>query len=395
MLPCLLNIPDKCYLLFLSNAVSWLYTTTLVGLMSSVVSEIWQAKQHPRTASLAEGWETTTPLPTPRQLREMVPLSQELVAFQATTRQEIADILTYHGGRRLLIVGPCSLHDVEATLEYALRLKALAREVRRSFCIIMRCHFEKPRTSSGWKGMLYDPFLDGSYDVAAGLSMTRRLLRDILELGVPIAAEFLTATTPQYLGDVVSYGFVGARTVASQPHRQLASGLPMPVGVKNGTDGTLDAAIHTVSLIQEQHVFIGMDCDGKPVRVKTRGNPHSHLVLRGGDGGPNYHPGDIAETLSVLRQAGLKERLIVDCSHDNCGKVYGKQAEVFMNVVEQMVDNGFIRGLALESNLLPGRQDLTKHTPPHRGVSLTDPCLDIDATEELILAARARLRGSP
>lgn len=359
--------------------------------MSSVVTEIWQDEQHP---CALEGWEATTPLPTPRQLKAEVPLSPELAEFQHVARQHIVDVLNSRCQKRLLIVGPCSLHDVSANMEYALQLYDLAQEVRDVFYVVMRCHFEKPRTSSGWKGMIYDPHLDGSYDVATGLTTTRHLLRDILAIGVPVAAEFLTATTPQYLGDMVSYGFVGARTVASQPHRQLASGLPMAIGVKNGTDGAFEAAIHTIGILREQQVFIGMDSDGRPVRVKTHGNPHGHLVLRGGEGGPNYSAGDVAEACRLLRRAGLPQRLVVDCSHDNCGKVYSQQERVFDGVVEQIyAGNECIRGITLESNLHAGRQELKSDVPLKYGVSLTDPCLDIATTREMVLSAYKKLRG--
>jgi 3-deoxy-7-phosphoheptulonate synthase len=286
----------------------------------------------------------------------------------------------------LLIVGPCSIHDVDAGLEYGRRLAALAREVSDRVMIVMRVYFEKPRTTVGWKGLIMDPHLDGSNDIAAGLRIARAFLRDVLDLGLPTATELLDPITPQYIADLVCWSAIGARTAESQTHRQMASGLSMPIGFKNGTDGSVQTAVNAIRAASQPQTFLGINLEGAASAVVTAGNPNCHIVLRGGSGGPNYSPEHIAGTERQLEAAGLIKSIMVDCSHDNSAKMPERQPEVMRALLAQVeAGNTSILGGMIESNLLAGSQPFPQPIEKLlRGVSITDGCIDWDTTESLV-----------
>ncbi|HSX10528.1 MAG TPA: 3-deoxy-7-phosphoheptulonate synthase [Chlamydiales bacterium] len=322
-------------------------------------------------------------LPTPSQIKHELPLIAR--DFIADARRTAQKILERKDERLVVIVGPCSIHDSESALEYARRLKKLTPEIERSFFPIMRLFIEKPRTRLGWKGMLYDPHLDGTNDIAAGLRKSRELFLQIADLGVACATELLEPIATPYFDDVVVWGLIGARTSASQPHRQMASGLHFPVGFKNDFRGELDVAIAGILTSRIPHSHIGINARGHVAALETRGNPLSHLVLRGSESSPNYDPESIANALRELREHRLEQRLIIDCSHGNCRKDHRRQGEVFASVVEQAVENKAIAGLMLESHLFEGKQPLgDARSLLNYGVSITDPCLDWEQTSSLL-----------
>lgn len=329
----------------------------------------------------------TDPLPSPQQLLEEIPCSPKQRKFVETTRQDIRNILDGVDNRFLLIVGPCSIHDITAAKEYASLLYTLSKQLGDMFCIVMRVYFDKPRTVMGWKGLLNDPLLDNSHDIATGLRWTRQLLLDLAEMGVATACEFLDPAAAYYFSDLISWGCIGARTASSQVHRQLASSLPMPVAFKNSIDGDVGVAVNGILNASKPHTFIGMDPCGHSSIVHTAGSQHGHLVLRGGEGKPNYHPQAISEALACLRTAELSPRLLIDCSHDNSMRQHELQATVFQSVLNQTIEgNQEIKGMLLESHLNPGHQTLTPDLSQLKyGVSLTDPCMDWATTEQLIL----------
>lgn len=334
----------------------------------------------------------TEPLPSPHALMQEMPLSSSQRRFIDETRCHIRQILDGNDPRFLLIVGPCSIHDVAAAKEYALKLKQLAQSVSNTFCVIMRVYFEKPRTSVGWKGFLYDPWLDGSNDIVSGVKMTRRLLLDLAEAGVPTAAEFLDVSSAYYFGDLISWGCIGARTAASQTHRQIASGLAMPIAFKNSTDGNIEIAINGILNAASAHTFIGMNELGVLSTVHTSGNSHGHIVLRGGENKTNYDPQSISHTLDRLQKIKLPARLLIDCSHDNSLRQHEQQINVFQSVISQVVEgNRNIRGALLESNLCGGNQPVAHPLQLKYGTSLTDPCLNWPMTEQLIQWGHAML----
>lgn len=331
-------------------------------------------------------------LPSPGELQHTLPLTASQAHFIYQVREQIIAILSGSDLRQLLVVGPCSIHDITAAKEYAIKLKKLAEEVQDSFLIVMRNYFEKPRTRLGWKGLLHDPYLNGGNDIAEGLKMARQLLLDLTDLEVPAATEFLDPASTEYYGDLISWGCIGARTSSSQIHRQIASGLHMPIAFKNSTDGNVDSAIHGVQAASVGHTYIGMDSSGKVAMVHSNGNSHAHVMLRGGEKGPNYDSLSVQRTLAQLEKAGCKRRLLIDCSHDNCNKQADKQAAVFQDVINQVLEgNDEIRGLMLESHLYGGNQVMHSEGSLQYGVSLTDPCLDWETTERLILDAHALL----
>lgn len=341
-------------------------------------------------SSDTEFWSSLHPLPTAATLKASNPATASITQFQRHARHQIEQILDGVDHRHLLIVGPCSIHHSTATLEYARKLRALSARVASSMMIVMRTYFEKPRTQMGWQGMLYDPKIDGSNDIAFGLKQARELLCKIAELELPTATEFLNTCAPQYLGDLISWGCIGARTVTSQPHRQIASALPMPVGFKNSVDGSITAAVQAITTAKEAHTFLGTNENGLPCAIESVGNPYSHLILRGGQLQTNYHADTVADAMQALLESGLSPRMIIDCSHDNCRKVAERQPAVFQEVIEQFIGgNQSIIGTMLESNLYSG-----KKADPTYGVSLTDPCIDWKTTEELILWAHNRLTNS-
>jgi 3-deoxy-7-phosphoheptulonate synthase len=297
--------------------------------------------------------------------------------------------------RLLVIVGPCSIHDPKAGLEYARRLVSQAEKHREDLLIVMRTYFEKPRTTVGWKGLINDPYLDGSCDVNAGLRMARTLLLQMLDLGLPVGCEFLDPITPQYISDTVAWGAIGARTTESQIHRQLGSGLSMPIGFKNRTDGNVQVAVDAVRAAAASHAFAGIDDAGRPAILHTVGNPDGHVILRGGRGAPNCDREGVAKALEMLSGAGLAERLVVDASHDNSAKDPAKQLLAAAEIGDQVAEgNAAIVGVMLESFLVEGRQDLGDADSLTYGQSITDPCIDWDHTVTALegLAAAVRTR---
>src|SRR5690606_6781580 len=278
---------------------------------------------------------STVPLIAPKDLVAQEPPTEKAVATVVDGRQAVIRILGGQDRRMLAVIGPCSIHDPEAAFEYAERLRSLAEQVADTIQIVMRVYFEKPRTTVGWKGLINDPHLDDSFDIEQGLRLARRTLLRINELGLPTATEMLEPITPQYIADLVSLASIGARTTESPTHRQMASGLSMPVGYKNGTDGGLQVAINAMLAGREPHRFLGIDADGKTCVIHTRGNPWGHLILRGGNSGPNYEEASLAQAADRLRTAGLTPRFLVDCSHANSNKDYRRQPDVWANVIEQ------------------------------------------------------------
>jgi len=337
------------------------------------------------------------PLSPPTELLADLPLTGDQEQTILRSRSEIVDILRRADDRLLVVVGPCSVHDVEAAVDYANRLAALAPGLRDDLCLAMRVYFEKPRTTTGWKGMINDPHLDGSGDVNAGLHMARGLLLEVLSLGLATGSEFLDPITPQYISDAVSWAAIGARTTESQIHRNLASGLSMPVGFKNRTDGNVQVAVDAVRAAAVPHAFVGVAVEGQPAILHTRGNPDCHIILRGGSGRPNHGPEDVAEALAKLRAAGLPERVVIDASHDNSHKDHERQPAAAADVASQIAaGNRAIVGVMLESFLVAGRQDHESGTPLRYGQSITDACMDWDTTSEVLerlaTAVQARRR---
>jgi 3-deoxy-7-phosphoheptulonate synthase len=338
--------------------------------------------------------EAIRPLTTPSQLRHDLPLDRQAGQVVASSRDTVTAILDGSDDRLLVVAGPCSVHDPGAALEYARRLSEVADRTSDALFVVMRVYFEKPRTSLGWKGLINDPGLDGTFRVVDGLYAARRLLLEVLSLGLPAGCEFLDPITPQYLADTVSWGAIGARTSQSQIHRQLASGLSMPVGFKNSTEGDVQGAIDAVAAAASAQVFPGIDDEGKVAVFATSGNPDCHLVLRGSSAGPNYGRASVAGALDRLAAAGLARRVVVDASHGNSGKDHRRQAVVAGAVAEQVAaGNGDIVGLMLESFLASGRQDLVPGRAGELtyGQSITDACMGWEESEDLLLS----LAGAP
>jgi 3-deoxy-7-phosphoheptulonate synthase len=336
------------------------------------------------------------PLPSPRQLRELQPLTAERETVVANSRAEVEAVLKGEDSRLLVVVGPCSVHDPDAALAYAARLAPLARQYRDDLLVVMRVYFEKPRSTGGWKGLINDPHLDGTHRVAQGLTIARELLLDILDLGLPVGCEFLEPTSPQYIADAVSWGAIGARTTESQIHRQLASGLSMPIGFKNATDGDVQVAIDGVTVAAQQHVFFGVDDEGAAAVVSTSGNDSAHVILRGGRGGPNYSTDDVAAAVAKIEKAGQDPRVVVDASHANSGKSHVRQLEVARELAGQIAAGEPVSGVMVESFLVEGRQDLTEAGREGLvfGQSITDACIGWEDTAALLgeLAVASRVR---
>jgi 3-deoxy-7-phosphoheptulonate synthase len=338
------------------------------------------------------------PLIPPRQLLDEIPLGEGRASLVDRSRLAVRDVLSGLDDRLLVVVGPCSAHDPVAALDYAQRLAVVARQHERELVTVMRVYFEKPRTTVGWKGLINDPGLDGSHDVHRGLRVARHLLLDILDLGVPVGCEFLEPTSPQYIADTVTWGAIGARTTESQVHRQLASGLSMPVGFKNTTDGSVKEAIDACRVGQNPHTFFGVDPYGRAAVVSTTGNADCHIILRGGKGGPNYGPDAVADALSMLDKSGLKHRLVIDASHGNSGKDHVRQAVVAAELGEQIAaGQAGIAGVMLESFLVEGRQELVPGATLTYGQSITDACMSWATTETVLSglaeAVAARRKG--
>jgi 3-deoxy-7-phosphoheptulonate synthase len=332
-------------------------------------------------------------LAPPRAIKAEFPMSEAANRTVVEGRATVERILRREDARFLIVVGPCSIHDPTGALEYARRLNGLRAELADQFFVVMRVYFEKPRTTIGWKGLINDPHMDGSYDIEAGLREARRLLLAINELGLPAATEFLDPIVPQYIADLVSWAAIGARTTESQTHREMASGLSMPVGFKNGTDGALQTAVDAMLSARTPHSFLGIDPDGATSIIRTTGNPYGHIVLRGGRVRTNYDPESIAEAAAALRKAGLPEELMVDCSHANSGKQHARQEEVFRSLVDQRLAGATaLIGAMIESYLEEGNQPVPKNRADLRpGVSVTDACISWPTTERILREAHERL----
>ncbi len=333
---------------------------------------------------------------SPLALSIEVPATAQALQLVGETRKEVADIVAGDSQRLLFVVGPCSIHNVQEARHYGSRLAELARKVRTKILVVMRVYFEKPRTTVGWKGLINDPDLDGTYQVNKGLKLARELLVDLNAKGVPCGCEVLDTITPQYLSDLISWGAIGARTTESQVHRQLVSGLSMPVGFKNGTGGSVKLAADAVLSASLPHCFMGITNRGEPAICSTKGNKDTHIILRGGSQGPNYYPDDVAAAASLLAEREVPQAVLVDCSHGNSGKNHKNQHKVLRSVVEQ-IERGRRRGatpiigVMIESNLNEGKQELGGVLAP--GISVTDSCIGFEETERIVLAAYRRLGG--
>lgn len=339
--------------------------------------------------------QATRAIITPRQLAESLPLTQEVAETVIAGRHAVRNILDGKDHRLLVVAGPCSIHDPIAAVDYARHLMPLRQEFADRMEIVMRVYFEKPRTILGWKGLINDPHLDGSCDIEAGLKVGRKLLHDIVGLGMPAGTEFLDPVVPQFLADLVSWAAVGARTTESQTHREMASGLSMPVGFKNGTDGSLETAVNAMKAARSAHSFLGIDPDGRTCIIQTTGNQWGHVVLRGGKHAPNYDERSIAEAVQQLRDAGLPGTLIVDCSHANSGKKHTRQQTVWEHIIAQRAAGSpSVIGVMLESNLEEGSQPLGTDLKQLRyGQSITDACLGWKDTEALLRKGYEALGG--
>jgi 3-deoxy-7-phosphoheptulonate synthase len=333
------------------------------------------------------------PLVPPARLAALLSLDEAATRTVVEGRQAVERVLAGEDSRLMAIVGPCSIHDLDAARDYAARLLKMAERVNDRLLVVMRVYFEKPRTTVGWKGLINDPHLDDTFDVATGLRLARGLLIEIARMGLPTATEFLEPITPQYIADTIVLGAIGARTTESPTHRQMASGLSMPVGFKNSTDGSLQAAVDAMQSSRASHSFLGIDNDGGTCVVTTTGNPWGVLMLRGGRSGSNYSPEILHEARAKLEAAGLPACVIVDCSHANSGKDHRRQSIVWRDVLSQRVaGDRSIVGMMLESNIHPGSQPVkSDRSQLQYGVSVTDGCIGWEETEELILEAHARL----
>ncbi len=325
-------------------------------------------------------------LPSPRAIKTKLPITEEAAALVVETRDAIRRIL--HGqdrDRLLVIVGPCSIHDAEAAFEYAAKLKPVADALRDHLLIVMRTYFEKPRTTVGWKGLINDPHLDGTCDIATGMELARTILLRINQLGMPCATELLDPISPQYIADLISWTAIGARTTESQTHREMASGVSMPVGFKNGTEGSLQVAVNAMTSASTPHHFVGINADGQTSIIRTMGNPDRHIVLRGGGGKTNYDAEHVAKAEAAVAGEGIARAIMIDCSHDNSSKDHRKQGLVAREVLRQFREGRHtIMGLMLESNLNPGKQTWKQGIPLAHGVSITDACLGWDETASLL-----------
>lgn len=343
-------------------------------------SEPLQNSTHTRVTDL--NVLSTVTLPSPSEMRNRVPKTEAQAQFVSQIRQEINHIIFGDDNRMLVVVGPCSIHDVEAGLEYAKRLKDLSRELSDRLLLVMRAYFEKPRTSLGWKGLIMDPDLDGTCNLEQGLETARNFLSKLIDIGVPTATELLDPITPQYIGDFITWSAIGARTTESQTHRQMASGLSMPLGFKNSIDGSMTAALNAIKAASQEQTFLGINRDGNASAITTRGNPYCHLVVRGGTAGPNYEPAFIQDYQSQLRDYGMFEAIMVDASHANSAKNHENQPRVIDSVIEQVqAGNQSIIAVMIESNLKAGNQKFPQPLEElEYGVSITDACIDWDTT---------------
>jgi 3-deoxy-7-phosphoheptulonate synthase len=336
-------------------------------------------------------------MPTPEALHAKLPLTDKASDTVTKGRADLRAILERRDKRLFVVVGPCSIHDPVAGLDYARRLKALQEEVKETMLLVMRVYFEKPRTTTGWKGYINDPFMDDSFRVDVGMEKARRFLLDVCELGLPTATEALDPISPQYLGDLITWTAIGARTTESQTHREMSSGLSTPVGFKNGTDGDIGIAINAILSAANPHAFLGINSQGNVSVVRTRGNPHGHVVLRGGDGRPNYDSVSVAIAEQSLQKAKLPANIVIDCSHANSYKKPELQPLVMTDVVNQIVHgNQSIVGVMIESNIVAGNQKIPADLSELKyGCSVTDACIDWETTVHMLKEADRELRGRP
>ncbi len=328
----------------------------------------------------------TRPLVPPALLHKELPIDSKAATTVSNARKRIQAILKGDDLRLLVIVGPCSVHDIKAAKEYAEKLMILRDKYSDQLEVVMRVYFEKPRTTVGWKGLINDPHLDGSYDINTGLRRARSLLLDLAHIGIPSATELLDPVVPQYIADLISWTAIGARTTESQTHREMASGLSMPIGYKNGTDGTVSVAINAMQAASRPHHFLGINNHGHAAIVSTTGNPDGHLVLRGGKKGTNYNLESVKEIVKELAVSNLGQRVMIDCSHDNSNKDFRKQAEVLYSIANQIQQRSkYVIGVMLESHLFEGNQKLTSDLSTLKyGQSITDACINMETTEVLL-----------
>ena len=333
---------------------------------------------------------------TPEQLKARLPVSEDVREAVNGYREIVRNIVDRKDPRLLVVVGPCSIHDVDAAKEYAQRLKVLADDVADQVFVVMRAYFEKPRSTIGWKGLINDPHLDDSFKVAEGLHIGRQLLLELSQMGLPLATEALDPITPQYMQDLISWSAIGARTTESQTHREMASGLSCPVGFKNGTDGSLGVAINALESVASPHRFLGISPTGQVSVIQTKGNAHGHVVLRGGSSGPNYAPEHIQACESALEKLGLTQSIMVDCSHANSNKDHRQQRNVVDSVTRQIAaGNRSITGLMIESHLHEGNQSINNPDGLSYGVSITDACINWDETDSLLRQLAEQLAARP
>ncbi len=337
--------------------------------------------------------ETSHTLITPHEIKLKLPLTPLAEKTVLQFRQELEAILNFEDRRKFIVVGPCSIHDLCAAEEYAGKLKSLSEQVKDKLLLIMRVYFEKPRTTVGWKGLINDPDMDDSFQIEKGLLIARNLLIKLAELGLPTATEALDPIIPQYIGELITWSAIGARTTESQTHREMASGLSMPVGFKNGTDGSITVALNALQSAKIPHHFLGIDQQGQVSIFKTKGNAYGHIILRGGDKKPNFDAENVKVAEEKLKEAGLPPRIVIDCSHGNSNKDYKLQAAVFESVIQQILDgNTSIVGMMLESHLQEGNQPLPSNLQQLKyGVSVTDKCISWEETERIVLAAYEKL----
>lgn len=346
---------------------------------------------HATVTALSHTGRKTQVLASPQELREQLPLNAALALRVQQQREQIRAILSGEDSRLLVVIGPCSIHNIDEALEYADRLAVLSDQVSEHMLLAMRVYIEKPRTTVGWKGLLYDPHLDGSADMAQGLQLSRQLMLQMLELNLPVATELLQPLAASYFDDLLGWAAIGARTSESQIHREMVSGLQLPVGFKNGTDGSVGIALDAMRSAAHAHQHFGLDQQGRAALVETQGNPDTHLVLRGGHQGPNYDAQSIAQACAAMHKVGLDASLMVDCSHANSGKNPQLQPQVLQSVLAQRAaGERSLRAVMLESNLMDGQQALCENL--QYGVSITDGCLGWDSTEQMLLAAVQQLQ---
>lgn len=325
-------------------------------------------------------------IPTPNELKELYPLSEELSSNIEEYRKTAKQICAKKTDKIAIILGPCSIHDLASTMVYGRLLKKLSEKVKKHFFLVMRVFTEKPRTQAGWKGLLYDPYLDGSCDIVTGLRWTRKLLLDLTEIGIPCAREFVDPVLAPYFNDLTSWGLIGARTSASQPHRQMASNLPFPIGFKNATNGDITPALQGIKTALCPHTYMHLADKGSLVRCTSMGNPDTHLVLRGSDTEKNFDPDSVKTVIEQLKAFDLNSQFLIDCSHGNSQKKHELQAIAFRSAIQQIAQHtDSICGMMLESHLFEGKQDLTSLDSLKYGISITDPCISWKTTEKLIL----------